>query len=271
MPLRTVSIDELTISDEDSVAPVGLYGLLKEALRRSNHRFLLPARGTYASWDRVLFLNLTFWSAQGEQAGDVLCDEHVPADVIAHVAWHHVVSQRLARLCPPGPPTAEALLFAESIASAFDLYLVGRLLVSAPESDFITTQVPIMSECAQEAGLSEAKLAQLMREISEDPERAFEDLRELLLDAALALLPCRSADEAQRALESFAGHRFEPLLHHYQLSNWILYARAYSVSNPVAAGVTGGVDTILRQSTDALGWLSEHWVAEAAKVAEGRA
>jgi hypothetical protein len=262
--MRTVSLDELTIDDERSVRGVALYDRLKQALRRSDHRFQIPAAGTRVSWDRALFLNLTYWN--GAHAADVLCDDHIPADVVAHVAWHQVVSRQLARGAPgssgaaPAAPTAEALFFAESIASAFDLYLVGRLLLIEPDSDFITTQVPLMAECAQEAGLPEAAFATLMQEVAGDPERAFEDLRALLLDAVNTLFACAGAAKAQAALERLGGHRFAPLLHHYQLSNWILYGRAYAAAASGAASGVGDLDATLRQVPVSLDWLAEHWI-----------
>jgi hypothetical protein len=222
MPLRAVSLGELVIDDEEALSLVPLYPRLKQVLESSGHRFRIPANRARASWDRVLFLNLTYWS--GAEGADVLADEHVPADVVAHVAWHHVVGRQLAAA---GSAGAAAMLFSEAVASAFDLYLVGRLLNLAPQSDFIATQVPQMAEAAEEAGLSESGFAGLLEQVSADPEAAFEDLRRLLFDVATALLACRDAEEAQLALERFAAHRFEPLLHHFQLSNWILYARAY--------------------------------------------
>jgi hypothetical protein len=260
--MRTVSLDELTIDDERSLRGIALYDRLKQALRRSNHRFQIPAAGTQASWDRVVFLNLTYWS--GAQAADVLCDEHIPADVVAHVAWHHVVTRELGRAGSDSRGTAETaadgLFFAESIASAFDLYLVGRLFTNEPDSDFITTQVPLMSDCAQEAGLSPDAFAALMREVAADPERAFEDLRVLLLEISRALFACAGAAEAQAALEGRAGHRFAPLLHHYQLSNWILYARAYAGAGPGAGARVSDLDATLRQAPVSLDWLAEHWI-----------
>jgi hypothetical protein len=263
--MRTLSLDELTIDDERSLRGVALYDRLKQALRRSHHRFQIPAPGTQASWDRVLFLNLTYWS--GAQAADVLCDEHIPADVVAHVAWHHVVTRELGRaasdlLHSPGTAetAADGLFFAESIASAFDLYLIGRLFVNEPDSDFITTQVPLMSDCAQEAGLSEGGFAALMREVAGDPERAFEDMRVLLLEISRALFACAGAAEAQAALEGRTGHRFAPLLHHYQLSNWILYARAYAGAGPGSGARVSDLDATLRRATVSLDWLAEHWI-----------
>ncbi len=262
MPLRLVSLDDLNIDDEKSFRHVGLYQDLKQVLRQSNHRFRIPAEGSTTSWDRVLFLNLTFWS--GQDPSDVLTEASIPADVIAHVAWHHVISQRLSKEAPMGRPSAVALLFAESIASAFDLYLVGRLLNHASDSDFITSQVPIMGEVAEAAGLSEDDFTALLNEIARQPERAFEDLRSLLMDVVTALLPCPTADEAQLALECFRGHRFEPLLHHFQLSNWILYARAYAAPAPAADEVIRRFDAILRAAPDSLDWLTKNWVGQGA-------
>jgi hypothetical protein len=260
MAFRSVSLDQLIIDDERSVAHVALYHRLKRALRRSDHRFVIPAVAGEVSWDRALFLNLTYWS--GQRGSDVLCDEHIPADVVAHVAWHEVVSRQLARraVVSAAAPSPAALFFAESIASAFDLYLVGRLLDHAPDSDFIVTQVPLMAERAQAAGLSETAFAALMEEVAQAPERAFEDLRALLLDVPSALLPCRDVLDAQEILTSFAGHRFGPLLHHYELSNWVLYARAHADRSAGPDQVVAAMDRALRTAPVALDSLAEQWI-----------
>jgi hypothetical protein len=252
---------------------VALYARLKEALRRSRHRFQVPTGDGQASWDRALFLNLTFWSA-GDEAS-VLCDEHIAPDVIAHTAWHHLAAKALASpqgAGAGGPSSAAALMFCEAIASAFDLYLVGRLIANAPDSDFITSQVPIMAEAAEQAGLPEAKFSELLRTVSADPERAFEDLRALLMDVGAALFACRDARAAQAALETFVGRRFAPLIHHFQFSNWILYARAYarSSTNSAAAADPTVTDTVantvadldqtLRTAPVSLDWLAANWL-----------
>ena len=260
MPLEAVSLDELTIEDEDSFSHVALYGSLKKLLRRSGHRFLIPAAGEVASWDRTVFLNLTYWNA--DQGADILCDQHLAADVVAHVAWHHAVSTHLAKLVGAvGAKSAEALFFAESIASAFDLYLVGRLLNHAPDSDFIATQVPIMAEAAEQAGLSSGSFAALMDGVVRDPERAFEDLRALLFDVTMALFRCTDAKTAQTVLESFSGHRFASLLHHFQLSAWVLYARAYGAADPGADVLRAihELDVALRKAPVSLDWLESNW------------
>ena len=261
MPLSQVSLDELMIDDEDSFAHVALYGSLKKMLRRSGHRFLIPTGQKVASWDRTVFLNLTYWNA--DQGADILCDRHLAADVVAHVAWHHAVSSQLsATVGKAGAKSAAALFFAESIASAFDLYLVGRLMNNAPDSEFIASQVPIMAEATEQAGLSSDSFASLLEDVVRDPERAFEDLRALLVDVTAALFRCSDALEAAAALESFDGHRFAPLLHHYQLSAWVLYARAYgsAAEGASASDAIHQLDVGLRQAPVSLDWLEKHWI-----------
>ena len=256
MPLRSLTLDDLTIDDEAAFRGVALYHRLKEALRASGHRFKVPGAGEAASWDRALFLNLTFWSPTEEAS--VLVDDHVAPDVIAHTALHHVVGRALDGVGAAG--SAAALLFAEAIASAFDLYLVGRLLTIAPDSEFITSQVPIIAEAAEQAGLDEAGFARLVESVAAAPERAFEDLRALLVDVGTALLACADANAAQIALEGFAGRRFAPLLHHFQLSNWILYARAYARGGH-DEGPVHALDRALRESPDSVAWIESRWLA----------
>jgi hypothetical protein len=259
--LRQVTLDDIVIDDRAALAGVAIYGRLEAFVRQSGHRFLVPAAGAEIAWDRALFLNLTYWNA--DAGADVLPDDHIPADVVAHVGWHELVTGELGRQAPGAPPSGSALFFAESIASAFDLYLVGRLLPRTPDCDFITTQVPQMAECAEAAGLPEAAFAALLEDVARDPERAFEDLRALLFDAAGALLVCPTAIAAQAALEGFAGHRFAPLLHHYQLSNWILYARAYAAPTTAPAPLVSELDRTLRQAPISLDWLERTWLEPA--------
>jgi hypothetical protein len=269
MQLRLATLDDLTIDDRASLVGVAIYDRLEAYVRRSGHRFLTPPPGAELSWDRTLFLNLTYWNA--EAGADVLPDDHIPADVVAHVGWHELVTHEIARRAPGAPPSGAALFFAESIASAFDLYLVGRLLPRLPDADFITTQVPQMAECAEAAGVTEPVFAALLEAVTRDPERAFEDLRALLFDAAGALVACPSAVAAEEALEPFAAHRFAPLLHHYQLSNWILYARAYAVPTSALApdaaaapdGLVAELDRTLRAAPVSLDWLDAHWLGPA--------
>jgi hypothetical protein len=262
--LRRLTLDQLDIDDERSFRHISLYDQLKHALRRDAVPFLVPEPGSPpSSWDRVLFLNLTFWSAA--EPTELLVEPRIPADVVMHAAWHHLARRALAPE-PACPPSAEALFLGEAIASAFDLYLVGRLLGHAPESEFLQTQVPAMAEVAQGAGMTEEAFERMLETVGNDPDRAFEDLRALLFDAACALVRCTDVEAAAHAFEVLEGRSFAPILHHYELSNWILYARAYA--RPAAGepqdSRAAAVDATLRAEAaagrSALDWLEKSWL-----------
>ena len=253
------TIEQLTITDEPSFAHVALYADLKEILRKDRYRFrVLPAAA--ARWDRALLLNLTFWGVQG--CGDVLVDDFLDADVVTHAAWHHLAARALASDASASQ-SAEALFFGEAIASAFDVYLVGRLLGHAQSSSFLESQVPSMAETADAAGLSAADFDALLQQIAADPERAFEDLRALLFDVSVALLHCLDARDALVVLEGFDTHRFAPLLHRFELSTWVLFARARAGDATGPDARVRAVDRTLREQKVALDWLTKAWVLPA--------
>lgn len=260
--LATCTLGDLELRDVRSFRHVGLYGALEKILVDAGYRFrVLPDTGA-DRWDRALFLNLTFWGA-GE-GGDVLVDRRLDADVVTHAAWHHLASRELH--VDSSRPSAAALFLGESIASAFDLYLVGRLVGHAPKSSFLATQVPAMADSASAAGLSEDDFQAMIESVVADPERAFEDLRALLFDVTTASIECRSVAEAYDVLTRFDGHRFASLLHHYELSNWILYARAYAAVGEDARASderARAVDRTLRESKVSLDWLEREWVDKA--------
>ena len=258
MPFTPCRLDDLTIDDERSFRHVGLYEQLKQTLRRDGYRFLVPEGGAEASWSRVLFLNLTFWSPESQS--DVLASDHIDADVVAHVAWHHVARKALAG----HPPCAGALLLGEAIASAFDLYLVGRLLGHAPESTFLETQVPAMVEAAAEAGAPEEDVSRLFDRIAANPEQAFEDLRALLFDVSMNLVQCTTTAQADAVLERASAHRFAPFLHHYELSTWVLYAKAHAPTPSSCSAAVRAIDDALRAAPDSLAWLEANWVESVA-------
>jgi hypothetical protein len=251
-------IDDLTIEDESAFLDVASYVALKETLRRDRYLFrLLPAEA--ARWDRALLLNLTFWGVEG--GGDVLVDDVLAADIVTHAAWHHLAARALAD--SEGHQSAEALLLGEAIASAFDLFLVGRLLASGHASTFLETQVPAMAETALEAGLDDDAFDALLHSIAADPERAFEGLRALLFDVSIALLRCPDAQGGLLVLESFAKHPFAPLLHRYELSTWVLFARARASASEEPDEHVRAVDQALRRADVSLDWLEAKWLVPA--------
>jgi hypothetical protein len=270
--LEERTVDELKIDDERSFRHVTLYADLKEILRRDRYAFrILPPRSAgrasrpVSGWDRALFLNLTYWTPD---EGDVLEGPRVAADVITHAAWHHLAARALpprASRDPRGRPrqSRDALFLGESIASAFDAYLVGRLLGHAPRSAFLRSQVPRMAEVARAAGLSGRRFEALLARMAEDPAGSFGQLRALLADATRALDGARDAGEAYAALLALDAHPFAPLLHRYEMSNWVLHARAYGGPGRAPDPRARAIETALRRADDPLSWLVSRWVGPA--------
>lgn len=257
MPLIPHTLAQIRIEDEPAFAHVGLYGRLKAALAASGHQFLVPEDGTWVGNDRALFLNQTYWPP--DASTDVLAEATLTADEVTHIALHGLAKSAIAGNGKPRSP--RAFLFAESIASAFDLYLIGRLLRNRPDSAFIETQVTIMRDAAEDAGLHPDDFGDLLGEIVQSPEAAFEDLRRLLLDVTTALLDCRDAAAAQAVFAGQSDHRFSPLLHHYQLSNWVLFCRAYGSADADEEGRVTALDAALRAAPDSVAWIEASWLS----------
>ena len=76
---------------------------------------------------------------------------------------------------------------------------------------------------------------------------------------SVALVACGSVKSAHAVLIRFDDHRFSALLHHYALSTWVLYARAYAKRLGTDARVRR-VDAKLRASDSAIEWLQTHWI-----------
>ncbi len=254
------TVDNLRIVDEKSFRHVAIYEELKKALQNAHYTFRVMPETSAARWERALLLNLTFWGASS--GGDVLVDDHLPADVVAHAAWHHLSARAFEN--PDGSPlSAEALFLGEAIASAFDVYLVGRLLGHAPDSSFLETQVAAMADATNAAGVSADDFETLLQNIAKDPERAFEDLRQLLFDASTTLMSCADATAAMNVMERMDAHRFGSLLHHYELSTWVLYARAYASHALGKDERVRAVDHELRNTKDSVEWLRASWLEPA--------
>jgi hypothetical protein len=102
--------------------------------------------------------------------------------------------------------------------------------------------------------------------VSAEPEKAFEELRELLFDAATGLVGVADIEAAAGVLAPLEAHRFHDLLHHYELSNWILAARAEGAGRAewlAPDPVVRALDAELRGAKDALALLHERWVLPA--------
>lgn len=256
MQFQRKKLNELTIEDEKAFKKVPLYAALKDLLVRSRYTFrVLPA--TFRDrWDHALLLNLTYWGGEG----DVLVDSRIPADVVTHAAWHFLTSREI------GSNDPAALFLGEAIASGFDLFLVGQLLRSAQSSSFLSSQVTAMAETANAAGMSEKGFRSLLETVADEPEESFEQLRRLLFDTSMALYRASTPSAGLAVLERAESHKFGKLLHRYELSNWVLYARAYA-SKEANRGAKNArkdaatkADRALRKG-DSLDWLVTHWLS----------
>jgi len=256
-------LEQMRIDDEPSFRHVGLYADLKAVLTRAKYEFRILPPSSALRADRALLLNLTYWTAQA--GGDVMTEDRIDADVVAHVAWHHLAARALVPAAGAGAgarPSVDALLLGEAIASAFDVYLVGRLLGHSPGSSFLESQVPAMADAALEAGLDDDAFEALLGTLADDPDRAFSSLRELLFDASRALFEANDSEEALAALARFDAHPMASLLHRYELSNWVLYARAYG--DPAPDTQARAADRAMREpGVVALDWLEARWVRPA--------
>ncbi len=254
--ITRVSLAELDIVDAESFRHVSLYGDLRDVLTRSGYTFRVLG-GPRATFDRALALNLTFWSARDE--GDVLTEPRLEADVVAHVAWHHLAARRMP--ARDGRASVQAMFVGEAIASAFDVYLVGRLLGHAPASSFLETQVPLMTDTAAAAGASDDEIEQLLSSLADDPDAAFATLYALLVDASSAMFSARDADDAAERLAALDDRPLAALLHRFELSSWALYARAYG--DPTHDPRAAEIDDALRAARVPLDWLDDAWVQPA--------
>lgn len=255
---------KLTITDEHSFEHVGLYADLKAIAARDELSFLVVSQPATPRGKkrhaapaplgaRTLLLNLLFWDAG---TSDILTEPSLPADVVMHVVWHHLGALRIGR-------GGAADLFVESIASAFDVYLVGRLLGHRPDAEFLETQVPRMADAAADAGVPEAAFEAMLAEIAEAPEQAFESTRRLLFDASRALTRAASASEADDLLGRYEAEPFGPLLHHFEIATWVLRTRldeARGGVDPRAVAEAARVDELLRAAPVSLDWLEARWV-----------
>lgn len=250
------TLDQLIIDDEPAFTALPLYSALKGVLVDAGYQFFVLPPSKTPRWDRALLLNLTFWGG----GRDVLTDEHVSADVVTHVAWHHLAAQHFKK---NGALSVDALFAGEAIASAFDAYLVGGLLRiggDVSSSSFLETQVPAMAQTAEEAGLSAKGFEKLLSIIADDPVRAFEDLRQLLVDVTAALFACVAPEDGHGVLQRFSRHRYAALLHRFELSNWVLWARAWSGQRAAVDVDVRAFDAALRAAPDPLALLTSSWL-----------
>jgi hypothetical protein len=232
--LGICELDALRIRDARPFSHILHYAPLKQRLIDAQYTFqLLPKSANVAS---AQLLNLTYWGAPAEAlvGGDVLTEAAIDADVVCHVGWHHMLRETLAA-DGDNSSSAASLFLGESVASAYDLYMLGVLMLRAPSCGFVQTQAPAIADCATASGLSKRAFAQQLQTIALDPEAAFAALRTLLFDVTTALYLAKTQAAAFTILQSVREAPYSWLLPRFELSNWVLYARAYAKKATSAA------------------------------------
>ena len=135
MNMQRVPVSERTVEDEEAFGRLPFYRALRAWMDEADPVFLITNEGGDQP-ESARLLNLAFWEPRSFM--EVLTEPVVTADQLAHNALHHRGYEALgdAARC------LEGLLLVESIASAMDVYWLGKLLAEAPYAEFLETQVP---------------------------------------------------------------------------------------------------------------------------------
>lgn len=119
-----------------------------------------------------------------------------------------------------------------------------------------------MADTALDAGLSEEDFEELLQGLARDSDRAFTDSYSLLVDATAALFSADTAEAGHAALAALDQRPLASLLHRFELSNWVLYARAFGDASPDARARRRSIAPF-REAPVSLDWLEREWVRHA--------
>ena len=165
----------------------------------------------------------------------------------------------------PPPPSAAALFLAESIASAFDLYLVGRLVPTAARVRVRhDAGSPRWRNVPATPGCPSRSSRRCSRRSCAEPERAFEDLRGAAVrrgDRAAGVPRRRPGPGGPRGLRrSPASRRCCTIIGSRTGSSMRARMRPCPFGSDAVASE---VDRALREAPVSLDWLDSHFVEAA--------
>lgn len=211
MKPEMTTLQELEIFEQDAFkrADIKLLDLSLHLLK--DHRMAVIPHST----GLARLVNLLHWDASENL--EYLDGEGVLADQIIHFAVHHVMNR--FNQCN----TAKGMLFAECMASAADVYLVGKLSQAGEETDFLQDTLESFSTYYEMYAVDETHLELMLSTILEQPFKAMMDLANYLFQFGSALL---GAQPDLEKLIQLQEHFSYPLVHHYNISNWILTIRS---------------------------------------------
>jgi hypothetical protein len=123
----------------------------------------------------------------------------------------------------------------------------------------------VVGDLAVEEVVHDAETGAQRTEVRLSMDRLVEHIVELILarERRGKLYGTVVLAEGLAALAAFDRHRYAAILHRYELSNWVLYARAYARRGRKPDERTRAVDRALRaEKRGALAWLREAWITK---------
>lgn len=213
--MNKVSLKDVPIYEQDVFQRAGIEILdccLKLLLAKDLKMVLLPeGRGVGR------LLNLLQWDV-GEALEYVDGDGPL-ADQVIHYGMHHLVDDLI------GHDGAEKMLLAETIASAADFYLLGQLIRSGEECDFLLDMVESLGSYYEQYS-NEDCLEALFERCAADPFATFAQVVLFLYETVEPLLYLEDPQAVTRGLLAVQDNELYPVLHHYNIGNWVLTLRA---------------------------------------------
>jgi len=215
--VNPLPIEAIEIDDRDAYGKVALDGLLEAAsatLDRAGVRVVVTERGR----GTARLANLLCWQVQANL--ELADDAVLSGDQIIHFALHHLADQQMGHEDP------RALLFAETLASSADILLLGSLASLEPEPDFVVETMESFAYYYDLYAGSEEVLARVLTRIVDDPFAMMRAVCLFLYAAAEPLLSASDLATTLSHLDRLVEDDLYPLVHHYNMTNWILAIRA---------------------------------------------
>lgn len=179
--------------------------------RQVKLRVIPQGRGT------ARLLNLLQWELQA--AIEYVDGDGPLADQVIHAAMHHFSDALF------GSDTPEEMLFGECIASAVDFYLLGKLIQAGIENDFLFDTIESLESYYEQYSES-THLVKILQDVAEHPFKTFMNISEKLFDWVAPLLHAKTPESVEENLLAAQDSPYWPLIHHYNVGNWVLTLRA---------------------------------------------
>ena len=170
--------------------------------------------------------NLLLWEAG---KGQEFIDGHgIYADQLIHSAIHQLLEHVLGSKHPLN------MLFAECLASASDIYLLGKLSQAGQETDFLHDTLESYGSYYELYAHQDEDFVTTLNAIRRKPFETMIALADYLFEFCEPLLYPQTVRDSTLPLVMAERCHFYPLVHHYNISNWILTIRGKHAKPPSA-------------------------------------